>query len=70
MTKHPTKAAARAHVKAAGYTVLDSISASGDHGYGSREYYAKPDAPKNQHGATMGCVAISKMGREWYAGTI
>ena len=65
MKTHPTKSAARAAVKAAGFTVLDGVSSSGDYAHGSREYYARPNAPKNQYGATMETVSISKLPGCW-----
>lgn len=60
-----TKAAAVNAVKAAGYTVLHSKGESGDHGYGSRLYFAKPNGPVNQHGWPLERGEVSKVGRVW-----
>lgn len=58
---YSSKALALRAVKALGYTVRDSISSSGDWGYGSRVYYRKPDSAKNQFGAYVDVASVSKV---------
>ena len=59
------KQQARKEVARLGYTIHDGVGESGDYGYGSREYYHKPEArmigrvPQDKH------ATISRVGREW-----
>lgn len=62
------KTEARNYVNSLGYTVLDEVSSSGDYAHGSREYWAKPDAPKNEFGITKERVDIAKLSAsKWVA---
>jgi hypothetical protein len=60
-----TKREAIKKVQAAGYTEFQGEGESGDHGYGSRLYYAKPNAPVNRFNVPLNIATVSKVGREW-----
>lgn len=57
-----TKEEAVATVARMGFTDHVSTSESGDWGPGSREYYAKPGAEKNEHGMPLRVKTVSMMG--------
>lgn len=61
-----TKTKAIAAAKAAGHTALYYTGESGDHGYGSRLYYAAPGAPRNSFGHPLKHAEVSRVGREWF----
>jgi hypothetical protein len=52
-------------VRAKGYTVKDGEGESGDHGYGSRLYFSKPDSPRNRYNVPLVTAVVSKVGRDW-----
>lgn len=52
-----SKLAGVREIKRLGYTVFVETSESGDHGWGSREYYAKPGTDLRGN--------VSKVGRQW-----
>lgn len=58
-----TKAAAKKAVIVQGFTVHFDTGESGDGGYGSREYFTKLDAQKNEFGFPLQYATISKVGR-------
>jgi hypothetical protein len=60
-----TKAAARALAKGSGYTVHHETSESGNHGHGSREYWARPGSAVNQYGRPLDMVTLSRVGSVW-----
>lgn len=66
-TWHPTKARATTALRKEGYTEHLLTSASGDHGHGSREYYARPGAALNEHGWPFETANASKVGSRWAA---
>lgn len=60
----PSKSKAKAYVKSLGFTELFDTTESGDHGYGSREYYRKPGGfVKGVDAGVWAC--ISKVGPDW-----
>lgn len=67
MTPFAKKTQAIAAVKAQGYTHHEGTGESGDHGYGSREYFSKPGCARNTWGAALDTADVSKVGRVWYA---
>jgi len=66
-TLFKTKTQARNAVIALGCNVLDGLGQSGDYAYGSREYYSKPNSPRNDYGASMDHAEISKLPGHWVA---
>lgn len=45
-----SKTEAKKRLRDAGY-VFEKLGESGDYGYGSREYWVKPNSPKNEFGS-------------------
>lgn len=66
-TQFRTKAAATHAVLALGYIEHTGTGESGDAGYGSREYYARPNCELNQYGVPMDTATVSKVGHFWRA---
>lgn len=56
---------AQRHVIELGYSKFHEYSESGDYGPRSREYWAKPSSPVNEHGIPMERVAISYVMGQW-----
>lgn len=62
-----SKNQAIAEVVRLGYRIHYNTGESGDHGYGSRLYYKRADAPLNDYGYPLkGHATVSKVGRKWF----
>lgn len=67
ITYHGTKKAAVRRLFNAGFTEHVDTSESGDFGPGSREYYARPDTPLNDHGWPIETANVSRITSGWAA---
>lgn len=59
LTRFPTIAAAYLALKREGYVGFECYSSVGDMEYGSREYWFRPEAPKNEFGISTDRCCIS-----------
>lgn len=65
MKTYSSRKEAQAALMSMGYTEFEGLSQCGDYGQGSREYWSKPNSPKNDYGVPTEQRSISRLGNFW-----